>query len=161
MANDRYPITQSLVRGAINEILRLSTRALYEPNPGADIDVGADPADVAKAAGRALTRSAAVLAGNEMSSGLFDGLNRVATPRYERRVGIGSLLLADSRSERVDRSVTLRAPVPISESRTLRKLLVTSSRHGESLLTDGSLVYGLGRQRADYPVRLSRCSSYS
>ena len=151
MAADRYPVTQSLVRGVIDEILRLSTRALYEPNPGADIDIGADPADVAKVAGRALTRSAAVLAGNEMGSDLFDGLNRVATTRYERRVGVGSLLLADARSGHIDRSVTLRAPVPVSETRTLRKLLETSSRHGESLLTDGSLVYGLGRQRADYP----------
>ena len=151
VAADRYPVTQSLIRGAVDEILRLSTRTLYEPNAGADLDIGADPADVAKAAGRALTRSAVLLAGNQMGSGLFDGLNRVATTRYERRVGIGSLLLADARSEHVDRSVTLRAPVPIGETRTLRKLLETSSRHGESLLTDGSLVYGLGRQRAHYP----------
>jgi hypothetical protein len=151
VAADRYPVTQSLVRGAIDEILRLSSRALYEPHAGADLGIGADPADVAKVAGRALTRSATLLAGNEMGSDLFDGLNRVATTRYERRVGVGSLLLADARSEHVDRSVTLRAPVPISETRTLRKLLETSSRHGESLLTDGSVVYGLGRQRADYP----------
>jgi len=151
VAADRYPVTQSLVRGAVDEILRLSSRALYEPYAGADLDIGADPADVAKAAGRALTRSATVLAGNEMGSDLFDGLNRVATTRYERRVGIGSLLLADPRSEHVDRSLTLRTPVPVRETRTLRKLLETSSRHGESLLTDGSVAYGLGRQRADYP----------
>jgi hypothetical protein len=152
VAADRYPVTQSLVRGAIGEILRLSRRALYEPYPGADIDIGADPADVAKAAGKALTRSVTTLAGNEMWSDLFDGLNRVATTRYERRVGMGSLLLADPRSEHVDRSATLREPVPVGETRTLRKLLETSSRHGESLLTDGTEAYGLGRQRADYPA---------
>lgn len=151
LAGYRYPVTQSLVRGAIDELLRLSSRALYEPYAGADLDIGVDPADVAKAAGRALTRSATVLAGNEMGPDLFDGLNRVATTRYERRVGIGSLLLADPRSEHIDRSVTLQAPVPVGETRTLRKLLETSSRHGESLLIDGSEAYGLGRQRADYP----------
>lgn len=151
IAMDRYPVTQSLVRGAVHEILRLSTRALYEPNAGADLDIDADPADVAKAAGQALTRSVAALAGNEMSSDLFDGLTRVATTRYERRVGIGSLLLADAHSEHVDRSVTFLAPVPIGETRTLRKLLETSSRHGQSLLTDGSVAYGLGHQLADYP----------
>jgi hypothetical protein len=118
---------------------------------GVQLGIGADPADVAKAAGRALTRSATVLAGNEMWSDLFDGLNRVAATRYERRVGIGSLLLAAAGSEHVDRFVTLREPVPVSETRTLRKLLETSSLHGESLLTDGSVAYGLGRQRADYP----------
>jgi hypothetical protein len=142
---------ESLVRGAVDEILRLSSRALLDQYAGPDLDLGADPADVVKAAGRALTRSATLLAGNDMEAGLFDGLTRVATTRYERRVGIGSLLLADASSEHVDRSVTLRAPVPITDTRTLRKLLETSSRHGESLLTDGSVAYGLGRQSADYP----------
>ena len=37
VAADRYPVTQSLVRGAVDEILRLSSRALYEPYPGADL----------------------------------------------------------------------------------------------------------------------------
>ena len=152
VAADRYPVTQSLVRGAVDEILRISNRALYEPNPGADLDIGADPAEVAKAAGKALTRSAATLAGNVMGSELFEGLNRVVTTLYERRVGIGSLLLADRGSEHVDRSVTLQEPVPVGDTRTLRKLLETSSRRGESLLTDGSEAYGLGRQRADYPA---------
>jgi hypothetical protein len=149
---DRYPVTPSLILGTVDEILRLSRRALYEPDPGAGLGIGADSADVAKAAGRALTLSATALAGNLMGSDLFDGLNRVATTRYERRVGIGSLLLADAGSEHVDRSVTLREPVPIGETRTLRKLLETSSRGGESLLTDGNEVYGLGRQRDGYPA---------
>ena len=147
-----HPVTQSLVRGAVDEILRISSRALYEPNPGAEIDIGADPGDVAKAAGKAVTRSATALAGNVMGSDLFDGLNQVAITRYERRVGIGSLLLAYPGSEHVDRSVTLQEPVPVGETRTLRKLLETSSRLGESLLTDGSEAYGLGRLRADYPA---------
>jgi hypothetical protein len=151
MAGYRHRVTQSLVRGVINEILRVSARALYEPDAGADLGIGADPADVARVAGKALTYSATVLAGNDMSPDLFDGLNRVATTRYERRVGIGSLLLANANSEHVDRSVTLRAPVPLTETRTLRKLLETSRRHGESLLTDGGVAYGLGRQRAGYP----------
>ena len=152
VAADRYPVMQSLVRGTVDEILRISSRALYEPYPGADLDIGADPAEVAKAAGKALTRSATTLAGNEMWSDLFDGLNRVATTRYERRMGIGSLLLASRGSEHVDCSVILQEPVPVSETLTLRKLLETSSRLGESLLTDGTEAYGLGRQRADYPA---------
>jgi hypothetical protein len=152
MAAGRYPVTRSLIQGAVDVILRLSSRVLYEPYAGADLDdIDADPADVAKAAGRALTRSATMLAGNEMASKLFDGMNRVATTRYESRVGIGSLLLADAGSEHVERSITLRAPVAISETRTLRKLLETSSFRGDSLLTDGKEVYGLGRKRADYP----------
>ena len=137
---DRYLVTQSLVRGAIDEVLRLSTRALYEPYAGAAAEIGADPADVARAAGRALIRSAITLAGNEMWAALFDAMNRVATTRYERRVGVGSLLLADAGSEHVEHAVTLREPVPVQETRTLRKLLETSNRHDVSLLTDGSVV---------------------
>jgi hypothetical protein len=151
VAIDRHAVAPSLVRGAVDEVLRLSSRALYEPYPGAGADIGVDPADVARAAGMALTRSAVILSGNEMWPDLFDGMNRVATTRYERRVGIGSLLLVDTRSPHVERVLRLREPVPIGETSTLRKLLEISSRHGESLLTDGSVVYGLGRLRADYP----------
>ncbi len=151
MAADRYRVTQSLAQGAVDEVLRLSNRALYEPHPGADADIGVDAIDVARAAGRALTRSAITLAGNTMWSDLFEGMNRVATTRYERRVGIGSLLLAVPASEYVEQVLTLREPVPVDETRTLRKLVETSSRHGESLLTDGSVVYGLGRLRDEYP----------
>ena len=151
VAADRHLVGQSLIRGAVGEVLRLSSRALYEPYLGAGADIGVDPADVARAAGRALTRSAVILSGNEMWPDLFDGMNRVATTRYERRVGIGSLLLVDARSPHVERALRLRQPVPIDETSTVRRLLETSSRHGESLLTDGSVVYGLGRLRADYP----------
>lgn len=151
IALDRYPVTQSLLRGAIDETLRLSSRALHDPTAGSGISLGEDPADVAKAAGNALVRSATMLSGYEMPSELFDGLNRVATMRYERRVGNGSLILADAGSEHVIRSVTLREPVPIRETRTLRKLLEISSLRGESLLTDGNEAYGFGRQGEKYP----------
>jgi hypothetical protein len=82
MAAGRYPVTRSLIQGAVDMILRLSSRALYEPYAGADLDdIDADPAGVAKAAGRALTRSATMLAGNEMGSDLFDGLGGDNTVR--------------------------------------------------------------------------------
>ena len=79
VAADRHPVGQSLVLGAVGEVLRLSRRVLYEPYPGAGADIGVDPADVARAAARALTRSAVILSGNEMWPDLFDGMNRLAT----------------------------------------------------------------------------------
>jgi hypothetical protein len=148
---DRHRVTRSLIQGAIDEVLRLSSQALYEPDPGSNLDIGINRADVAKAAGEALISSATMLAGG-MPSRLFDALNLLATTQYERRVGIGSLLLADAESEHVHRSVILRKPVYIGETRTLRKLLETSSKDGESLLTDGEEVYGLGHQRDSYPA---------
>jgi hypothetical protein len=92
-----------------------------------------------------------MLTGNDLGSSLFDGLSRVATTRYEQRVGVGSLLLAHRDSGHVDRSFTLQTPVQISDFRTLRKLLETSNPDGASLLTDGNVVYGLGRLLSDYP----------
>lgn len=149
---DRYPVTQSLVQGVINEILRSKRQALYEPDAGAGLDSGDDStARIAGAAGRAVTLSATVLAGNVVPTMLFDGLNQVATTGYERRVGTGSLLIADPSSPYIDHAVALRQPVRISDTRTLRKLLETSRRQGDSLLTDGDDVYGLGRLKEDYP----------
>lgn len=151
-ATGRIRLTRSLVLGVVDEILRLSSQALYLPDAGSGLDEIGAAADIARAAAERLTGSVVLLAGDAVGMGLFDGLNRVATMRYEKRVGVGSLLLAGKDSEYVDRSVTLSEPVRLSETRTLRKLLEVSSRDGEWLLTDGSEVYGLGSQKEDYPA---------
>ncbi|WP_020103943.1 hypothetical protein [Mycobacterium sp. 360MFTsu5.1] len=152
MMDGRYPVTQSLVQGVIDEVLDLSTRALHDPNAGSHLGSGNEPADIARAAGRAVTLSATVLAGNDMPTELFGGLNKVATTPYEQRVGTGSLLIAHRNSEHIQRSSTLSNPVPISETRALRKLLESSNRYGESLLADGEMVYGFGRLSSSYPT---------
>ncbi|OYN76231.1 diadenylate cyclase [Mycolicibacterium sphagni] len=151
LAADRYPVTRSLVEGVVNAVLDLSTSELHKPNPGADLDFDASPAGLTKAAGIALTNSAVLLAGSH-GSGLFDSLNALTNTRYERRVGVGSLLLALRDAPYVDRAITFVKPVSIRDTRTLRKVLETSSRDGASLLTDGRDVYGLGRLRPDYPA---------
>ena len=149
MAAGRIRATRSLVQGVIDEILKLSTRELYQPYAGADLS-DVDPVDVTKAAAESLIGSVAMLAGG-VPSGLFDELNQLATTRYEGRVGIGSLLVAVPGSEYIDLSLALRDPVHLSETRAVRKLLEISSGDGDSLLTDGRAVYGLGQLRADYP----------
>lgn len=149
LAAGRIRVTRSLVQGVIDEILRLSCRELYQPYAGADLsDIHA--VDVTTAAAQSLIGSVVMLAGHVPSS-LFDGMNRLVTTRYESRVGVGSLLLAVPGSEYIDRTLTLQDPVHLGETRALRKLLETSSLDGDSLLTDGHAVYGLGRLRADYP----------
>jgi hypothetical protein len=76
----RIRVTRSLVQGVIEKILRLSNQALCQPYAGADLGIGAEPADIAKAAGAALTSSAVLLAHN-VGSGLFDGLTSWRQPR--------------------------------------------------------------------------------
>jgi hypothetical protein len=152
-ADGRYKVTQSLVAGVIDELLVVSGRDLHEPDAGINLSLSVPPTDIVRAAGAALTLSAIFLAGSPlMAPAVFEGMNRVATTRYERRVGVGSLLLADRRSDHVERLMTLKKPVRLGETRTLRKLLETSSRTGGSLLTDGAEVYGLGRLKHSYPT---------
>lgn len=150
-AFDRYRVTRSLIHGVVDQVLRLTSKALYLPDAGADLDGIGNTAEIVLAAAEALTFSAMLLSECDFLSQLYDGLNRLATARYERRVGSGALLLAGHDSEHVERSVTLSKPVSILETRTLRKLLEVSNSDGESLLTDGRAVYGLGRLRTDYP----------
>lgn len=151
LAADRYPVTRSLVEGVVDAVLELSESRLHDPNPGADLDFVESPADLTKAAGIALTNSAVLLVGSH-GSGLFDAMNALTNTRYERRVGVGSLLLALRDTPHVERVLTFIKPVSIRETRTLRKVLETSGRDGASLLTDGRDVYGLGRLRPGYPV---------
>ncbi|BBZ31738.1 hypothetical protein [Mycolicibacterium confluentis] len=148
-AEDNYrPITRSLVHGVVAEALRQCSLSLYLPDPSA---IHAAPLDISKAAAKALTESAARLAGTVTGGQLFEGLNRLATTPYERRVGVGSLLLTAQTVQHVDCSLRFRKPVHVNETRALRKLLETSSRNGESLLTDGEVAFGLGRRKANYP----------
>ena len=152
-------MTPSLVQGVIDQILRLSRKELYQPYAGADLSE-VDAIDVTTAAAESLIGSVTMLAGLA-SSNLFDGMNRLATTRYESLVGIGSLLLTGPGCEYIDRTLTLRDPVRLSEARALRKLLETSSLDGDSLLTDGRAVYGLGRLRVDdYPESSESSSSF-
>lgn len=150
-AFDRYRVTRSLIHGVVDQVLRLTSKALYLPDAGADLDGVGDTAEIVLAAARALAFSATLLSNCDIPTRLFDGLNRLATARYERRVGSGALLLAEYGSEHVKCSITLGEPVSITETRTLRKLLEISSHSGESLLSNGHAVYGLGQLQADYP----------
>jgi hypothetical protein len=149
----RYPVTQSLTHGVIDQMLRRSQQALLEPDAGSQLVFDLNAADVAREAGKALTLSATALAGNKMPTDLFNALNQVATTRYEQRIGTGSLLIAARDSSYIKRSVKLREPIRIHETRAFRKLLETSLTNGESLLTDGDELYGLGRLKPGHPAQ--------
>ena len=122
-AAGRIRVTPSLVQGVIDQIRRLSRKELYQPYAGADLSE-VDAIDVTTAAAESLIGSVTMLAGHAPSN-LFDGMNRLATTRYENRVGIGSLLLTGPGCEYIDRTLTLQDPVRLSEARALRKLLET------------------------------------
>ncbi len=90
------------------------------------------------------------LSGNEFGGSLYDAMTRSSTLRYEQRVGVGRVLLAERNLNGLDVDLTFRRPIRVRETRTLRKLLELSGRGGPSLLTDGDEVYGLGRLNDSY-----------
>ena len=137
-------ITDSLLKGALAEVLRLASRALYEPDPGSSPAIGIEARAVAIAAGQALTQSAVFLATERPSSSFFEAMNEVSTALYEKRAGVGRLIVADRGSAKIDASLILQDVVGVTSTRTMRKLLETSSRDGAGLLTDGSVAFGLG-----------------
>jgi DisA bacterial checkpoint controller nucleotide-binding len=148
---DRYPIARSLLEAAVKDLLSRKEVELYQPDASGDME-DINTADVAASAARDLLASVTGLAVGKVRPDFFDGFNKLATMRYEQRVGIGSILLAVRTSEFVSRSMQFRDPVELSETRACRKLLETSSSDGESLLIDAYAVYGLGQlNKSTYP----------
>lgn len=148
---DRYSIARSLLEATVNELLSRKEVELYQPDAGGRME-DINTADVAASAARDLLASVTGLAVDKVRPDSFDGFNKLATTPYEQRVGIGSVLLAESTSEFVSRSIQFRDPVALSETRACRKLLEMSSSDGESLLLDAYAVYGLGRlNESAYP----------
>lgn len=148
---DRVVVSRSLLEAALNKISAEASRALYEPDAGSTFGPLVIAGDVARAAGETLAIDAAYRADDSQPSfGVFDAINKLATTSYEKRAGVGRLVLARSDSAGVDRTVLLKRPVPLRDTRTLRKLLEISSRGRRSVLANGRVAYGLGTIRDDY-----------
>lgn len=149
--DERIVVTRSLLESAVAELRRQISRALHEPDAGSGIGSFAQPEDVARAAGESLTVDAAYRADSGMPAhSFFDAMNELATTRYEKRAGLGRLILASPTSSAIDRVLLLDRVVPMRETRTIRKLLEMSSGDGAALLTNGSEAYGLGTINSTY-----------
>ncbi len=141
------PVTTSLLMGAIRELLVDASRTLYLPEPGSDLigTLGQTVEGILRSAGARLLNSTVVLAGELFGGSLFEALTEISTMRYEKRSGLGRMILVAPDHKGMAASLTLQQPVAVSEHRTVRKLLEMSTTKGLSLLTDGNRVYGLGR----------------
>jgi hypothetical protein len=143
--DERTVLDRSLLEAATGPLLGHISRALYQPDPGSRFGELVDPAEVARAAGDSLALDTAYRAdSSKPAHGLFDALNRLATATYEKRAGLGRLVIASPAAAGVDRMLLLDQPVPMKEIRSIRKLLETSRNDGAALLTNGSVAYGLG-----------------
>jgi hypothetical protein len=150
---DRVTLARSLLEAAIDPLLQQAAFALYAPDPGSGPGFRVDADEIARQAGETLVLDAASRAySGPPAYGLFEALNRLATATYEKRTGLGRLVLASPTTSGLDRLLSLQSPVPMKEIRTVRKLLETTRREGAALLTTGSLIYGLGDIDATYDV---------
>ncbi len=151
--DEQIVLTRSLLEGALDKVGAEISRALYEPDPGSGFGNIVRAGDVAGAAGESLAIGVAYRADSSRPApGFFDAMNKLATTSYERRVGVGRLVIARPDASGVDRLLLLERPVPVKETRTLRKLLEISSRGGAAVLTNGRAAYGLGSINATYDV---------
>jgi hypothetical protein len=147
----RITLSSSLLEAAMDEILRHVTRALYEPDPGTRLGPLVEPGELTRAAGESLAVDVAYRADSNLPAhGFFAAMNQLATATYEKRPGLGRLILASPTSEDLRVALLLKQPAPMNETRTMRKLLETSRTDGAALLTDGSVAYGLGDAKATY-----------
>lgn len=144
------PVDQSIVEAALDELLRHATMDMYLPDAGRALEPSVSTAEVLRRALERLATAVSLLSGNDFGGQVSNALNRLSTMRYEQRVGIGRLLLVQRSTPGVVVDLEFSEPIPLRETRTLRKLLEMSSRDGPALLTDGDDAYGLGRLDSAY-----------
>ncbi len=136
----------SLVHVALSRLVVIGAAALQNPEAIAALNTSAfDPEEVARVAARGLLARAASSAGLPADQ-LFTALNRVSALPLEGGPARGNLVLATGDGDGVEVQVRLASPVPLSDARTLRKLLEVSGAQSLALLTDGRDVFGLGAE---------------
>ncbi|WP_400190604.1 diadenylate cyclase [Hymenobacter sp. B81] len=129
----------SLLLAVVREVLLECTKALR----GSDAEEGRplldrDYNELLRAAGRRFMHAPA--GGNH---GLYDACNGVAALRHEGDEGRGTMILARRNHPAVVPVLTLEAPVPLRDHRSIRKLLEMSEGR-TALISDATQVFGLG-----------------
>lgn len=131
----------SLPHAAVLEFLHECTRALREADTADNEQpvLDRDYNEVLRGAGRRLMLR--ISPGS--AHGLYDACLGIAALRHEGGEGQGTMLLARRQHAAIVPVLTLEAPVPLRDHRSIRKLLeLTEGRTG--LVSDASHVFGLG-----------------
>ena len=131
--------SNSLLAAVVQEFLHDCSRALRETENDEDHPIlDRDYNEVLRAAGRRFMLRAA--AG---TYGLYDACNGVAALRHEGDEGIGTMLVGRRHHPAITPVLTLDAPIPLRDHRSIRKLLEMSEDRA-SLVSDATDVFGLG-----------------
>ena len=121
-------VPPSLIEAVVYEFLSDATSELLKPDPGADPMSGKSPDELLRTAGKRMVAGAAKRAdtfdnqeGHEAM--LFDACSRVSVLKYEGADSAGHILLARADHPNVMQKIVFDEPVPVGNSRSLRKLL--------------------------------------
>lgn len=149
---DRFYVGKSFPHVVIDECLRRADSELYKPDAGSDLQLLGDRGELARAAAKRFVDGTCFRL-TDVPADLTETLNEVAAQYYERSGAHGRLLLTKRAADRC--STVFTPPVRLSEHRTIRKLLETTSPT-LALVADSALVYGLGEPSdADNAVEVS------
>ena len=140
---DRFYVGRSLQHEVITECLHRADRALYFPDPGADIyTLGAPTEEIVRAAADRLTRGT-VWRATGMPADLLSAVNAFTSLSYERVGAGGRLVIAQREKAASGMLLRFQQPVSLRAARTMRKLLELSD-DSTAVLADYKDAYGLG-----------------
>ena len=136
----------NLLMECIRQILSQAQYETYRswPDPGRTLgsDMQLEAKEIVARAAK-LLMLVPFIAGEMMNSGLFDPLEKVTQLMYEGQICRGRIILAAADDPNVDYVLRLSNPVPLRQSRWLRKLLQMATRE-TALISGYDTVYGLG-----------------
>ena len=132
----------SFVQAIIHTCLNRADRALYLPNPGEGMGELGNTLDIVRSSAERFVQGVPfVLSG--MPNDLFALVSKIASLTYERSGAKGRLAIMKQDNLNNKLNVRLESPVPLSETRSMRKLLELTD-DSTFLFADYGAVYGLG-----------------
>ena len=135
-------IEDSFVQVTINTCLHLADRALYLPDPGEGLIVLGDRTDIVRGSAKSFVEGV-TYALTPQPSDLFSLASEFSSLTYERSSAKGHLIITSHDNLENKLKVTFTNPVPLHETRSVRKILELTDET-RALLTDGNSIYGLG-----------------
>ena len=142
--NDHIYVGRSLPHEVIAECLRRADTALHSPDPGSSTWRVLDATEeIVQAAAVRLAYGIVLRVGGRPAADLFHKVNAFTSLSYERAAAGGRLAVTDHQNGAEQAAVRFREPVPLRNSRIMRKLLELSDE-STPIITDGQYAYGLG-----------------
>jgi hypothetical protein len=140
----------SLLDAAVMELLQAAATAVSDYDPRRPPGIGTDGADeILRAAGRRLMAVPATAAGGEDGPLFSAACDALATLPYEGDEGLGRILVAARGHPDVETVLLFHEPLDLLDRRGVRKVLELAE-DDLCLLTDASVVFGLGRALDSY-----------